>query len=179
MKNKNILIICKLTIILALIITIVLLLCNSKENNNKENNKRAEAVQENKIKKYAELTYKNQTELETLVSYKKEEDIGTVSAYIDALFEIRNGKLIATAKDGSKFAEKVHIDPEDTNKKIVIKGIDENVTAIADFNIHKYGGPTSSIVVLTENGNIYRNDTVEMIDNELTLELKKIDIRFK
>lgn len=186
MKKKNILIICELIIILALIAIIILLLCNNKENNNKrennnkeENNKITETVRKDIIEKYAELTYKNQTELETLVSYKKEEEIGQVSAYIDALFEIKDGKLIATAKDGSKFEGKVHIDPEDTNKTIVIKGIDENIIAIADFNVHKYGGPTSSIVVLTENGKIYRKDAVEMIDNELTLEFKRINIENK
>ena len=177
MKKKNILIICELIIILALIAIIVLLLCNNKtQKNSEENNKIIETVQKDIIEKYSELTYKNQTELETLVSYKKEEEIGPVSAYIDALFEIKDGKLIATAKDGSKFEGKVHIDPEDTNKPIVIKGIAENVTAIADFNIHKYGGPTSSIAVLTENGNIYRIDSIKMIDNELTLEFKKIDL---
>lgn len=185
MKKQNILIICELIIILALIAIIILLLCNNKENNNKkenknkEENKITETVRKDIIEKYAELTYKNQAELETLVSYKKE--IGPISAYayIDALFEIKDGKLIATAKDGSKFEGKVHIDTENTNKTIVIKGIDENVTAIADFNVHKYGAPTSSIVVLTENGNIYRKDAVEMIDNELTLEFKKINIENK
>lgn len=180
MKKKNMLIICELIIITALVATIIMLLCNNKEKNNEgKNNKIIETVQKDIIEKYAELTYKDQTELETLVSYKKQEEIGTVSAYIDALFEIKDGKLIATAKDGSKFEGKVYIDPENTNKKIVIKGIDENITAIADFNIYKYGGPTSSIAVLTENGNLYRKDAVEMIDNELTLEFKKIDIEEK
>lgn len=181
MKKKNIIIACELIIILVLVTIIILLQFNNKTNNNNEiTPKITETVEEGIIQKYQQLSYKNQTELETLVSYKKIDQNGhNVSAYIDAKFEIKNGKLTANAADGSLFADKVYINSEDTNKKIVIKGIDENVKTIAAFNTNKYGGPTSSIAVLTEDGNLYRKDKVELIDNELTLEFKKLDLNKK
>lgn len=178
MKKKNIIIICELIIILALVTVIILLQYNNKTNNNGETTPViTETVEEDIIQKYNELTYQNQTELETLISYEKQDPEGySVSTYIDAKFEIKNGKLTANSADGSLFADKVYIDPEDTNKKIVIKGIDENVKAIAAFNTYKYNGPTNNIAVLTENGNLYRTDKIELINNELTLEYKKLNL---
>ena len=182
MKKKNIIIACELVIILVLVIVIILLQCDNKtsKNNGKTSSEITQTVSEDIIQKYSELTYQNQTELETLVSYKKLDPEGySVGTYVDTKFEIKDGKLIANSTDGSTYAERVYIDQESTNKKIVVKGIDENIKTIAAFNYQLYNGPTNDIAVLTENGNVYRADEIKLIEDELTLEFKKLDLNKK
>lgn len=62
------------------------------------------------------------------------------------------------------------------NRKIIIKGINKKVKAIANFNTSKLGYQKSSIAVITVNGNLYRADDIEWKNNELTLEFKKIKL---
>ena len=135
------------------------------------------------INKYNKLSYKSNTELETLVSCRKRDfsnekfpDGTDTFSYIDVKFEISDKRLKARSLDGKKYEDSVVLNSEDMNKDIVVEGLYENVYAVTDFYVVRYGAPTFRIAALTTTGNLYIANEIQSEDDELVLKFEKVQL---